>query len=276
MADQVPTLKRLGYFSGWDFRLGQPGPGTEIGILVVNDPNFTGPLNSVFLPKLAAAGYTVKPENIRTVRPGGTTNELSNTIADAQSAALRFAQSNVTHVIIFDANGLVTLFFAQNANTQRYYPRLGMASTTGAQALYDTGVITNQQLNGAVGLGWLPSIDIPGSEWPPYQTAATKRCLKIMKDRTGQTYDSANAASIALAACDAGFLAQQALNKMKGDWSLKNMIAAIEAVRGGYDSSIVPGTYFGPGRHDAVQTGFDMKWNTGCSCTQYVGKHTIP
>ena len=43
-----------------------------------------------------------------------------------------------------------------------------------------------------------------------------------------------------------------------------------------YPSATVPEMYYGPGRHDGAQRGFDMKWDTECSCARYTGQHEIP
>jgi hypothetical protein len=102
------------------------------------------------------------------------------------------------------------------------------------QALTDAGVTGNSDFAGAVGLGWLPNIDLPGPAAVRQQGPQTKECLQIIKQRTGQDLSSGNAASLALSACDSVFL------------------------------------------HDGVATGYDMAWNTGCTCATYARSFDIP
>lgn len=278
MADQVATLQRLGYFSGWSHLTGQPATGTpaKIGILSLGIPEWERPLRSVLLPRLAAAGHPVDSGNIYPVRSPSSNSELAGTVADIKNATLKFQSAGVTHVIILDSSATITLLFAQNARQQQYYPRYGANSATGMQALYDAGVVDNNQLNGAVGLGWLPNIDLTAATGEKYSTPATKRCLEIIKRRTGQTFTSTNAAGLAVSKCDMADLMRIALTRGGPDLSLPSMVRAIEDLGGNFKSPFIPLAFFSPGRHDAVQLGFDMVWDTGCSCTKYVGTHTIP
>ena len=277
MADQVNTLKRLRYFTGWDSVRGEASATpAKLGVLSLDLPQWQRPLKSVLLPRLSAAGYPVDSENVYAVYSPTNTSEASRTAADVNNATLRFRQSGVTHVVVLDGSGLVTLLFAQSARQQNYYPRLGMNTGSGAQALYDAGTVDNEFLEGAVGLGWMPAIDLSARAGNSYATAATRYCLQVMKARTGQTFTSTNAAGLALSKCDMGFLTAQALRRAGKNPTLDSAQNAIEAIRGGYDSPLIPSTFFGATRHDAADLGFDMKWDTGCRCTRYVGKHTIP
>jgi ABC-type branched-subunit amino acid transport system substrate-binding protein len=277
MADQVNTLKRLRYFGGWDTVRGQASATpAKVGILTYDVPTWQRPLSSTMLPALARAGYPVDSENVYAVYQPANTSEVSRTAADVNNATLRFRQNGVTHVIVLDASALLTLLFAQSARQQNYRPRIGMNSATGAQALKDAGAVDNSFFNGAVGLGWLPIIDLRASEGEKYATAATRSCLDIMKRRTGQTFTSTNAAGLALSKCDMGFLMATALRNAGSNPTLDRAQNAIEAIGGGYQSPFIPSTFFSPTRHDAADLGFDMKWDTGCSCTRYVGKHRVP
>lgn len=277
MADQVTTLQRLDYFSGWNNLTGQPAATpAKIGILSLNTPDWKRPLESVLLPGLARAGHPVDPANVYSVRAASSNEELAGTVADVKNATLRFQSEGVTHVIMLDATALLTILFAQNAKQQQYYPRLGANSATGMQAVYDAGVVENNQLRGAVGLGWLPNIDLSASASAKYANSATKRCLEVMKRRTGQTFTSTNAAGLAISKCDMADLMRLALTNAGSNLSLATASAAIESLGGSYQSPFLPKTFFGRGRHDAAQMGFDMEWDTGCTCTKYVGSHTVP
>lgn len=52
------------------------------------------------------------------------------------------------------------------------------------QALHDIGSVDPQQFNGAVGLGWYPTLDLPVGQADKYLTSATKDCLENNKKRT--------------------------------------------------------------------------------------------
>jgi ABC-type branched-subunit amino acid transport system substrate-binding protein len=277
MADQVTSLRRLGYFSGWNSATGQPGPAQpKLGVLSVDRGTWSRPLHSVLLPALARAGHPVDPANVYSVRVASSQADAANTAADVQNATLKFRSNGVTHVVMLDANGSLTLFFAQSARGQNYYPRIAMNSATGAQALFDAGVIDNKQLNGSVGLGWLPSLDLRSSAGQKYANSATRRCFEVMRKRTGQRFSSTNAASLALSKCDSGWFLAAGLRAVGRDLTLDSAMAAIQRMGRRYESPIIPATYFSPSRHDAAELGFDMRWDTGCRCTRYVGQHRVP
>lgn len=277
MADQVDTLRRLGYFTGWNPAAGEPGPNpVKIGVLSIDTPTWSRPLRSVLLPALKSIGFAVDPANVYEVYNPQSDAEISRTTTDIQNATLKFQSNGVTHVIMLDANASLTLLFAPGAKNQRYYPRLGMNSATGAQALKDAGVIGNDQLNGAVGLGWFPSLDVPAAETKKYATAETRRCLQVMKERTGQSFDSTNAASLALTKCDMGYFFDQVATGAGPRLNLQQVVASIEAVGGSYKPALVPASFVSSAQHDAITQGYDMRWNTACSCTRYAGQHRIP
>lgn len=53
---------------------------------------------------------------------------LTSAQSQVQGAVLRFKAMGITHVIIWDDNGISTLFFMINAENQGYRPRYGINS----------------------------------------------------------------------------------------------------------------------------------------------------
>jgi hypothetical protein len=276
MADQVATLKKLNYFTGWNPSTGQAGPNpVKVGILSVDTPKWARPLRSVLLPRLSAIGHAVDSANVVEVYNPSSTADTGKTASDLQNATLKFQSNGVTHVLVLDANGSLTLLWAPNAKNQRYFPRLGVNSATGAQALKDAGIMGNDQLNGAMGLGWFPSLDLPAAETTKYATAQTNRCLELIKKKTGQTFTSTNAASLALTKCDMGWFFELAGRSVGGALNLQSITSAIEAVGDAYRPALTPSVRISAGRHDGIVQGYEITWDTGCTCAKYVGKHRI-
>ena len=270
MAEQVRSLQRLGWFSGWDPRLGRAASTkAKLGVLSFDDPSWERPLRKVLLPALAAAGHPVDPGLVYRVHKPENQSDVARTAAATQNAVLRFNQSGVTHVVLLDVSGLMGITYAAAARNQRYYPRLGINSATGAQALYDSGVFDAQQLAGAGGLGWFPSVDLPAGQGDKYLGPATKACLDMNRKRTGQTFSSTNAASLALAACDQYFLIAEAMKRAGGTLTRGSVRAALEGLGGGYSPALIPASFFSPTQHDGLKRGWDMTWDAGCRCARY-------
>lgn len=278
MAEQVRSLRRLNWFSGWDPRLGRAASTkAKVGVLSFEDPSWERPLRSVLLPALAAAGHPVDPGLVYRVHKPENQSDVARTAAATQNAVLRFNQSGVTHVVLLDVSGLMGITYAAAARNQRYYPRLGINSASGAQALYDSGVFDAQMLSGAAGLGWFPSIDLPAGQGDAYLGPATKSCLEMNRKRTGQTFSSTNAASLALAACDQYFLIAEAMKRAGATLNRGTVRAALEQLGGAYSPALIPASFFSPTQHDGLRRGWDMAWDDGCRCAKYRDAgHDIP
>lgn len=267
----VRSLVRQHYFAGWNSTAGKPGSSpVKVGVLGVDLPEWNRPLKRVLLPALKAVGHPVDPEDVRMIYNPGSSAEDGVTLRDIANAVLKFRQDGVTHVILLDTGGQLLVFFGKDAQSQHYFPRYGVHSGSGVQAIYDSGLVSNQQLNGAVGFAWNPSLDLSPAAADKYSTASTKHCLRVMKQRTGQTYTSTNAASLALSYCDEIYLIAAAVDRAGPAISLQTAVAAIEGLGNAFLPAGFPSSYFGPGRHDGVETGWDQKWDSDCKCNKFV------
>lgn len=277
MTDQVKVLTRLKYFGGWDARLGRTNPAlkAKVGVLYLNTPTWTRPLKSVLLPGLAKAGYPVAPSDQQAMPRPESTSDIAQLTAAVQAAVLRFRADNVTHVVVLDASGTMTLLFSTAAKNQGYLPRLGANTATGMQALHDSGTISNNQLAGAMGLGWIPSLDLTAGAAAKYETPSGKACLALLKAKTGQAFASANERSIALGDCEY-FNFIKAVADKASVLTEPGFLASANALGTSYKSTGTLLTRITSGNHDLISAGYDMVWDTSCSCAKYVGEHTIP
>jgi len=93
--------------------------------------------------------------------------------------------------------------------------------------------------------------------------------LPAHEARTGQTFDSTNAASIALQFCDGIDLVAAAARDAGQVIDLRTAMRAIERLGSSFASASLVATYLGPGRHDALEVGYDMVWDSDCGCAAY-------
>ena len=77
---------------------------------------------------------------------------------------LRFRTEGVTHVIPVDEDGVLTLLFTTSADGQGYRPRYGLGSQSGGTLIASQA--PPSQFERAVGMGWLPVLDVPADEIP--------------------------------------------------------------------------------------------------------------
>lgn len=275
LKDVVTSFQRQKYFGAWNNLTGQPGVApVKVAVLTYDEPSFRRAVAGTLLPQLRAAGHTVDSGDVFYVHRPQSESDVSGTVSGIKSATLRMQQDGITHLVFNDATGLILGLFSTNAQTQAYFPRFGITSGAAPQASYTAGLVKANQLNGMSGNGWLPTIDLPAADGTRYGTSATQRCLDIMKRRTGQTYTSTNAASIALIACDSLFLVQQALAKAPS-LSPAGLIAGIESLGGSFVSALLPASFLSSQHDNAIQA-FDQNWVASCNCVRYSSPRDVP
>ena len=279
MAEEVRSLVRQDYFSGWNSATGTPAKANpaKLGIISFDTSSWNTPLDHVMLPMLRQAGHPVDPANVQRITYPSDTNQVAGSVADIQSAVLKFRQNGITHVIVLDGNGSMTLHMLNNMRGQHYYPRLGVNSATGVEVLATQYHEDAQSFNGAVGLGWLPILDLPPGDGDKYFTSHTKDCIRMVEKRTGQKFADVNAASVALGYCDQLYLLASGINRAVGVLNRDAVSTALEALGGSFPAAGTHGVYFSPTRHDGIEFGYDLKYDADCGCTKYVrGPFRIP
>jgi hypothetical protein len=274
----VSTMVRQQYFTGWNTLQGAPGTAkAKLGVLVIDRSDYLRPVERVLLPALRRAGHPVDSTLVLRAPLYVGAQDAGPVAAATKNAVLRFQQEGVTHVIILDANGTTTALFAQNAQSQLYFPRLAGTSASGFQQLYDLKALNDRQINGTVGLGWTPVLDLPAGQGDRYLSKAAPECLSVIKRRTGQTFTSTTAAGVAMLACDAVFPLSTLLKDQQGPLTRAGAVHAIESFGQRLLAASVPYLRFSPTQHDGLETAFDMVWDNACSCIRYKDAgHRLP
>lgn len=274
----VTSLQEQQYFTGWNTATAQPASKVpiKVGILTYDDHYFSKAVDSYLVPALKSAGYT--PVVAKIAFSTGA-SDYGSQAAAIKSAQLSFASKHVTHVIPFESNGGLSTFFLPTARSQAYFPRYGISTASGFQALLDSGVVDKKQMNGAVGFGWVPSIDLPANKNPdngPYANTNRRYCLKVMHD-AGISFTSTNAEAIALSSCASLYLLKTALDKTPALVTRPALISTIEGLGATYQMAGSVGEEFRPGRHDPSNKVYHWDYVPACGCFNYEGKpRTIP
>lgn len=149
--------------------------GEKVGLVVSDAPGF----------RAAEAEYTkvAKANGIETrsyrITYANSMSELSNSIAAVQSAVLAFQSEGVKTVVSLSSGGMMG-FFGGYADNQRYYPRYVLSSNDGP-VNFPAGE-KNNQLDGAIVLGYMPTQDVDLLREPALFTDPTfATCREINK-----------------------------------------------------------------------------------------------
>lgn len=262
------------YFSPWDSNLSRPGTSrAKVGVITYDSPDFRYAVGQVMLPELARLGYSPASPDVVYVTEPQTNADVSSMSAAVSNAVLRFRTDGVDHVFIVDATGLITLEFLNAAHSQHYYPRYAFNTQNGPQALATPGDIPTDELNGALGIGWSPMLDLPSSadaDNGPYSNEARRACLAIMR-AGGFTYPDTNSESAALGICVSFQFLKDAITAGGAVIDQSSFISGADKLGWWPGAGDTFGQFFDASQHDGAAYYRYYDWNGSCGCMQYVG-----
>ncbi|MDX6199690.1 MAG: hypothetical protein QOJ79_2841 [Actinomycetota bacterium] len=271
MAANWPALLAAqSYFTKWDTSTGAPGVApVKVGVLALEEPASRYAIDHALKPALAAAGYG-NPDVV-TVQSPKSTQDSGSTISAIQAAVLKFRSDGVTHFLPLDIGAGLALYFGLNAGNQNYYPRYGLTTSDGVQTLIDQASFPKAQLNGAVGYGWYPLIDLSVSRNPdngPYSNASRRTCLKLMSD-AGQNLSTAVEKRSAVFECDEMHFLKAALEWGGPSVTQASFLAGVAKVGTTFAAGNTFSTVFGSSLHDGVSSARLFAYDTKCGCFNY-------
>lgn len=190
VANLIPSLSKQGYFKG-----AKP----KIGLIYNEDSDYSG-VPALVSAALKSLGFSLA---ISVSMPGvDDTSKVGSATVAGENAVLRFKGAGINRVIAVDKSGQAISYFAIAASTQGFYPSFAVSSLSLPSSL--PLVISDRQLSGAMGIGWLPASDVAASAQPSL-SSNQKDCLAAMKS-AGEDMTSAATQGTALATCDATLL----------------------------------------------------------------------
>ena len=154
--------------------------GDSVGLMVMEEPGAVRTADSIIKPQLAAAGIKVTEY---TVPPPASTSDISNSVAVDDSAELKMASQNIK-TVLFLCPGCLS-FFAQNADSQKYYPRYIGSSIDVPSGISGSG--NSNTMKSAVMIGYQPDYDVGLHSHPKELTGNPGRALcKAIMAPSGQ------------------------------------------------------------------------------------------
>lgn len=232
--------------------------GTRLGIIRQATPTGERVSNQYFKPTLASLGV---PPAI---------DEKTVSSSNAPNVSQSFKDQKIDRVAFITARGGPPLFFMNAANANTYKPIYGLASPDSPAFLSTAAPYT--QLQGAMGAGWAPGLDVLDAEGGPFN-ATEQRCLDVHK-KQGTDYNSRNeAAAVAMLWCDVAWLFEEAAIKAGKNLNAGNWSAALAELKTSHQSPVTFGTNFGPGIFDGANQYRPLKFDdsASCRCFRYSG-----
>jgi hypothetical protein len=257
----VEGLARQHYFSS----------GAKVGIATWDDPSFVYGVEHAAKPALSALGFDKVPVEYIAVPQSDA--GLGATGASINSAVLRFHQQGIDHVLLLDGPagingaGTLVLLWMRDADTQHYTPRYGLNSTSGFSTLAPE--LPKAQQRNALGVGWMPSLDLSSTDYPDSKLPASGRlCLQIMT-KAGQAPQNSNQKANELGICEFYFFLQTVLGGVRGPLNEQSALAAIDAVGSGFQPIATFASSFSASQHDGMAMVRNAAYNPSCNCYRY-------
>jgi hypothetical protein len=257
----IEGLARQGYFSS----------GAKVGIATWDESDYQYGVTAGVDPALAAIGIHNVPVEYITVPQ--SYSDLGATSSSVAAAVLKFRSMGIDHVILLDGGaginsaGILVLEWMNQANSQRYYPKYGLNSTSGFSSLAPD--YPQQEMVGSLGVGWSPSIDLSSADYEALpQNAQQKECLQIMS-AAGQAPSTSNQEGIELGFCDEFFFLQFAFRNITGPLNQQTALAAIDSVGSSFADLTTFGTFYSASRHDGAQLVRNVSFYPSCTCYRY-------
>jgi hypothetical protein len=255
----IRDLNARGWFEKW-------GSFPEVKVGVIYHEKFAPMkrlLDEVVKPELARIGHPVVAEF-------GTAADTQQTVADIQNASLQFKNKGISHVLFVESGGGNPLFFMNDSESQLYRPRYALHSHD-APAAFLEGKVVPAQLNGMMGIGWLPTLDVNGThddvsaKLPGY-----KRCEELMR-KGGVDMSSRTTAYAAGQFCDTIFFLVNMAVQSSG-WTGKGLMAQIDGIGTSFQPTLTFATKFGKGTRAGASSYRRLAFDQGCGCFVYAGK----
>lgn len=244
---------------------------TRIGLLYVDRPDTNRAIDQMLEPRLGAHGLRLTEKfGYRQHQADG---EAGQTVSDLSSAVLQFQEAEVDRVLFLeDTGGAGPLLFMRQAESQRYRPRYGFTSQQAAQGLQST--YPAEQQHGAVGVGWVPMLDVA----PAGRTARTSsadRCNAIIEAAGIPPPENEVEEVQRLGLCEPFLFLDAAMRQLVADGSPLSTAAflqAIDRLGSRYASTLAwYGNRFGPDQHDGAAAARYFTYVDACSCYRSSG-----
>ena len=223
--------------AGWLTRASRVG-------LLTTDGEGGAPLRRALHDALARHGIAISEEKI--FAEDSTVNETGEFTAEASGAALRFKLKRIDRVLTTLGEGVG--LFMLGAQAHDYQPRYALTSQEDPMLLAASaeGLGMAEQLEGALGIGWAPLVDVAAGDEGP-ANAARARCDAIFRAAgTPLGTRTAFGQYAAYSMCD-GLLALRAALSRSSD-----LAAGFEALGDAHQSAVTMQTRLGPGRHEGA------------------------
>ena len=253
----IDGLHQQGFFDGR----------RTIGLIRWDTPDIEEAATNVVRPALARYGLKIEEEVVLSW-PEQDHETPATAMAQGRAGVQTFKDAGIDRVLTLDHGSYILPEFTDYAQSQGYHPRYGVDSLNGGE--WDTD---RRQLKGAVGVGWMPWIDLEPEDAYRYGSEGARRCKDLLEAAgEGEQMDTYNEGVWSSSICDAALLLKAAVEAGGPSITMDSAVAGAESLRTSFHGANTLLTRFAPGRHEGVAAIRFIKWFISCQCFRYTSK----
>lgn len=235
----------------------------KIGLVRWDKAPYPEITEKIVKPMLAGHGLEIEEELVITWPQGY--HQIANAQAEGRSGVQRFKHAGIDRVLTLDEASYMLPEFTKYAEAQDYRPRYGVNSLNGGE--WD---MERKQLKGAMGIGWMPWIDLEPDDAYLHGSEGARACRDLMEAAgEGRQMDTFNEAAWTSSICDAALLLKAAIEAGGPSITQASIVAGAESLGTSFQSANTLLTRFGPGRHEGIAAIRFVRWFVRCQCFRY-------
>ncbi len=249
----VDALQQQDFFKGRD----------RVGVIAADTPTNRRTMADLAVPIMKDLGVTPEVAWVDTTDQG-------TIFQGNDQGAVTFRSKGIDRVMFLGGARLASIFTTVAA-AQSFEATYAISSfDSPAFFVNNPETIPPETLVGAVGIGFNPAGDVPDSALEFPASEAEEECLEIFGE-AGITFDTREAARVALPYCDAARLLKAGADEVDGDLNAVTWSEAVADLGDGFSTATGFGGELTEDQHAAAGAYRLMAYDTECSCFVYKG-----
>ena len=231
----IRVLKEQGFFEGED----------GVGVVAADSPVNRDTIENLAVPLLKEAGVAPEVAWVDTTDTGTLFQGL-------EQGGITFRSKGIERVMFLGGSRMASVFATVSGSMDGFRPTYAISSYDNPSFFpANPDTIPEGSMNGMVGIGFHPPQDVPDSQLPFPTGEAETACLDIYK-AAGISFESREAARVALPYCDAARLLKLGADGVDGSLNAAAWAQAVDRQGSGFQSASGLGNGLGDGGRAAV------------------------
>ena len=253
VSSYVKALDQEGFFEGRD----------KVAIVAADSPVNDRTVKNLAVPQLEELGIDAEVAWV-------DTTDIGTLYMGLEQGAITFATADIDRVMFLGGSRLASMF-ATIAGSKEFDATYAISSYDNPSFFVNNpGTVPSDTMKGMVGVGFHPPQDVADDQLPFPAEGAEQECLDIYAE-AGETFETREAARVALPYCDAVKLLKLGADGVEGPLNAAAWGEAVDRDGGDFRTASGFGNAMGDGTRAAAGAYRVMRFSEDCDCFVYEG-----